>query len=143
MHKRTRACQIKPEVREAVEKRDGGRCIFCGAPGRGEAHYIARSHGGLGIEQNILTVCRSCHDKLDNSTKRKEMKAEAKIYLQLIYDNWNEEDLIYKKGLNLIAGTALLYRNLQKNCKNELKNAENAQNTIPDGFQMREDLWDL
>lgn len=143
MHKRTRACQIKPKVREAVEKRDGGRCIFCGAIGRGEAHYIARSHGGLGIEQNILTVCRSCHDKLDNSTKREEMKAEAKIYLQLIYDNWNEDDLIYKKGLNLISGTALLNRNLQKNCKNELKNAENAQNTIPDGFQMREDLWDL
>lgn len=141
MHKRTKACSINPKVKAAVEKRDGGCCIFCGAPGKGEAHYIARSHGGLGIERNLLTVCRLCHDKLDNSIKRKEMKAEAKTYLQIHYDDWNEDDLIYKKGLNIIAGT-LFERKLQKKVKNGDKNALNAQNTIPEGFQMREDLWD-
>lgn len=141
MHKRTKACSINTKVKAAVEKRDGGRCIFCGAPGKGEAHYIARSQGGLGIEQNLLTVCRLCHDKLDNSIKRKEMKAEAKTYLQIHYDDWNEDDLIYKKGLNIIAGT-LFERKLQKKVKNGDENALNAQNTIPEGFQMREDLWD-
>ena len=69
------------------------------------------------------------------------MKAEAKTYLQIHYDNWNKDDLIYRKGLNIIAGT-LFKRKLQKKFKNGDENAINAQNTIPEGFQMREDLWD-
>ena len=96
--KRTKACEIKPKVREAVEDRDGHCCIFCGKAGRGEAHFIARSHGGLGIEQNLLTVCRSCHHEMDNGKNRAMYIKVAEQYLKDHYKNWNISDLIYHKG---------------------------------------------
>jgi 5-methylcytosine-specific restriction endonuclease McrA len=97
MHKRTIACAITPEVRQRVEERDGGLCIFCHRPGRGEAHYIGRAQGGLGTEQNILTVCRPCHDRLDNSQARELMKRVAEQYLRSHYPDWDPEQLIYHK----------------------------------------------
>lgn len=97
MHRRTKACSITPKVREAVERRDEGLCIFCHRPGRGEAHFISRAHGGLGIEENILTVCRPCHDRLDNSQARPLMKTVAEQYLRSHYPGWDSEKLIYHK----------------------------------------------
>lgn len=97
MHKRTKACAITPKVREEVERRDGGLCIFCGMPGRGEAHVIARSHAGLGVPENIVTVCRPCHDRMDNSQARELYVNRAKEYLKSIYPEWDETKLIYTK----------------------------------------------
>lgn len=97
MHERTKKCAITPEVRRTVEKRDGGLCIFCKRPGRGEAHFIGRAQGGLGIPENIITVCRTCHDMLDNSTDRKIMLQVAEAYLRTKYQGWNKEKLIYRK----------------------------------------------
>ena len=97
MHKRTRACSISKKTKEIVYKRDGGCCIFCGAPGLPEAHYVPRSHGGLGVEQNIITSCRPCHDKLDNSTNRQQMLRSAAAYLRSCYPDWNKQKLIYDK----------------------------------------------
>ena len=68
--KRTKACEITPEVKAQVEKRDGYCCIFCGAPGRGEAHFIGRAQGGLGVPENLLTVCRACHNQMDKGPKK-------------------------------------------------------------------------
>ena len=73
MNKRTRAVSIPTKVKRQVEERDHGLCIFCGRPGKGEAHFISRAQGGLGIEENLITACRECHDRMDNSTDRKEM----------------------------------------------------------------------
>ena len=95
--KRTKACEITPEVKAQVEKRDGYCCIFCGAPGRGEAHFINRSQGGLGIPQNLLTVCRKCHLLLDNSEMSNAYKQVAREYLMSKYPDWNEESLVYNK----------------------------------------------
>ena len=95
--KRTKACEISKKTKMRVYERDGGLCIFCHCGGLPEAHIVPRSHGGLGIEQNIVTVCRPCHDKLDNSTQRKEMLKEAAAYLKRIYEGWNEKDLVYDK----------------------------------------------
>lgn len=97
MHKRTRACAISKKTKLRVYERDKGRCIFCGAPGLPEAHYIPRSHGGLGIEQNILTACRPCHDKMDNSTDRQQMLQVAADHLKRLYPDWNEQSLVYDK----------------------------------------------
>lgn len=58
---------------------------------------IPRSHGGLGCPENIITACRKCHDKLDNSTKRKKMLQAAVSYLKSIYPNWKREDFIFDK----------------------------------------------
>lgn len=97
MHKRTRACAISQKTKLRVYERDKGRCIFCGAPGLPEAHYIPRSHGGLGIEQNIVTACRPCHDKMDNSTDRQQMLQVAADHLNRLYPDWNEQSLVYDK----------------------------------------------
>ena len=97
MHKRTRACAISKKTKLRVYERDKGRCIFCGAPGLPEAHVVPRSHGGLGIEQNIVTLCRKCHDKMDNSTDRQQMLQVAADYLKRFYPDWSQQSLIYDK----------------------------------------------
>lgn len=97
MHKRTKAVAITPAVRQAVEQRDNGQCIFCGRPGRGEAHFINRSQGGLGVEENILTVCRECHNQMDNGQAIKLYRDKAEQYLKSKYPNWNKSQLVYDK----------------------------------------------
>lgn len=97
MHRRTKALQISAKTKKIVYERDGGLCIFCHRPGDPVAHVIARSHGGLGIEQNIVTACAGCHTRLDNSTDRQTMLEIAKRYLRAKYEDWKEEECIYKK----------------------------------------------
>lgn len=97
MSKRSRACAITPKVREAVEKRDHGCCIFCHSVGRGEAHIIPRSQGGLGVPENIVTVCRSCHIEMDNGLHTKEYKAVAIAYIRRFYPDWSREKVTYTK----------------------------------------------
>jgi hypothetical protein len=97
-HKMTNACDISPKVRKIVEERDGGKCVICGCNrGLPNMHYIARSQGGLGIPQNIVSGCVECHHDYDNGDKRREHGEKIKSYLMGIYEDWNEEDLIYKK----------------------------------------------
>lgn len=96
---RTKALDISPAVKRAVWERDGHHCIICGrhdaAP---NAHFIARSQGGLGIEQNIVTLCLDCHSKYDNSEARKGYRIAIRHYLMSKYPDWDERDLYYKKG---------------------------------------------
>ena len=102
MHKRTKAVAIPPKIRQEVEERDGHKCIFCGSPEcRGEAHYINRSQGGLGVPKNLVTVCSACHRQMDNGQMIKVYRQKAKEYLMSQYPDWNEDDLIYNKWKNL------------------------------------------
>lgn len=98
--KRTKATDIPQKVKEKVYKRDHGLCIICGRMGIPNSHYIKRSQGGLGIEENIVTMCLECHNAYDNGndTKRtKYIKEETRRYLQNKYKDWNEKNLIYDK----------------------------------------------
>jgi 5-methylcytosine-specific restriction endonuclease McrA len=95
--KRSKACDIPQKVREIVGERDGHCCIVCGRQGVPNAHYISRARGGLGIPQNIVTLCPRCHNEYDNGKERAKYKVVIKDYLQAHYDGWNEEDLIYRK----------------------------------------------
>ena len=89
MHTRTRRLDISPRVKAEVWKRDGGRCILCGtSEAAPNAHYIARSQGGLGIVRNIVTLCGRCHDRYDNSPERTAIKEEIRAYLMSQYDDW-------------------------------------------------------
>lgn len=99
MHKRTKAVAITPKVRQEVEERDNHQCVFCHTTKdvRGEMHYIRRSQGGLGIPQNLLTGCRNCHAQFDEGKNKEYYRQKAKEYLQSIYPDWNEEDLVYNK----------------------------------------------
>lgn len=98
MNKRTKALMIPTQVKEKVWARDGGRCVYCGNHNAAPvAHFIARSHGGIGIEENVLTLCAECHRKFDQSTKRKEMKEFFREYLKSKYPEWDESKLIYRR----------------------------------------------
>ncbi len=95
--KRSRACDITRAVKDAVWERDGGRCIICGtANAMPNSHYIKRSQGGLGIEENVTTMCIRCHDDYDGK-KRAELKPYVRAYLMSKYPEWDEKKLIYQK----------------------------------------------
>lgn len=104
--KRTKATDIAPKIKKIVEQRDSVNgqpcCIFCGSPNaKGEAHVISRAQGGLGVEKNIVCVCRICHQNMDNSELRPIYVEKAKQYLKGIYPDWDEKDLIYNKWRGL------------------------------------------
>ncbi len=93
---RSQETDISKKVKDVVWDRDEHMCIFCGSPyAHPEAHVIPRSKGGLGIEQNIITVCRRCHNLLDQSSKREKMQKQAQKYLERIYGEIRKEDVTY------------------------------------------------
>lgn len=99
--KRSKETDISKAVKDIVWERDEHMCIFCGSPyARPEAHVIPRSKGGLGIEKNIITVCRRCHDLLDQSSKRDVMLVKAQKYLKGIYGEIRKEDITYSAKAN-------------------------------------------
>ena len=108
MQKRTKELQITRDTKKRVARRDAQDdwpcCVYCGLPAPMDAplafscaHYIARAHGGLGIEQNILTLCPRCHNEYDKTESHEKMKAYFRDYLSEKYEDWQEQDLSYKK----------------------------------------------
>lgn len=97
--RRAKACAIPSYVKQTVYNRDSGRCVYCGRPGLPEAHYIPRSKGGLGVQENVLTLCRPCHDRFDNGDRqtREGMREFFREYLMTQYPEWDEEKLIYRR----------------------------------------------
>ena len=93
---------ISHEVREEVYQRDQFSgwtcCIYCGKPRGIEVHhYIERSRGGLGIPQNLVCLCKACHTKVHQGDTY--LQNFIREYLSEIYDGWDEELLIAKKGM--------------------------------------------
>ena len=108
MHSRTKALGITIRVKEEVADRDSFDgwtcCILCGTPAPpynrlafSNAHYISRAQGGLGIEENILTLCPECHYRYDQTTDRAMLKPFLGRYLKNIYPDWDESKLVYQK----------------------------------------------
>ena len=95
--KRSKSTDISQKTKLIVYERDGGRCIICGRVGNPNAHYIPRSDMGLGIEQNVVTLCRDCHHAYDNGGMRDEFGKLIRDYLKTQYPNWNEKNLLYDK----------------------------------------------
>ncbi len=103
-HKSTKACDISPKVRQAVAERDSPngyiQCIICGRNNAiPNAHFIPRDMLGLGIEENIVSLCSDCHRRYDQTTERERLGQIIKSYLQSKYDYWDEDMLVYKKGI--------------------------------------------
>lgn len=96
--KRTKATSISQNVAQAVWLRDAGGCVLCGVRGSPTAHFIARSQGGLGVEQNIVTLCDRCHYRYDQTTEREQIKEILRGYLKSKYADWDEKKLIYKNN---------------------------------------------
>ena len=96
--KQSKACDISKAVKDAVWERDGHRCIICGSSeAMPNAHYIPRSQGGLGIEENIVTLCLDCHNAFDNSSARPWYHDQIKKYLESKYPDLDENKLVYHK----------------------------------------------
>ena len=93
---RTKAVDIPRKVKDVVFERDKW-CVYCGRQGIPNAHYIPRSAGGLGIEQNILTLCTECHHEYDNGRNRNKMRDFFETYFKSIYPDWDETNLIYRR----------------------------------------------
>ena len=108
MSERTISLGITIAVKEAVADRDSFDswpcCLLCGTPAPvnnrlafSNAHYISRAQGGLGREDNILTLCPGCHMRYDQTEDREKLQPYFKRYLIEHYPNWNEKNLVYKK----------------------------------------------
>lgn len=97
MSKMSKATSIPIGVKNKVMARDGGRCIICGRPGIPNAHYKRRSKGGLGIEENIVTLCPQCHHDFDNGFKREEIGEQIREYLGRFYPDFPDSKRIYDK----------------------------------------------
>lgn len=98
MHRQTKATAIPKAVKIAVYCRDGFRCVLCGSnQGEPNAHIVPRSHGGKGIEQNVVTLCHKCHRRYDQTTERRALRAQLEQYIKQFYPDWDEKDMIYRK----------------------------------------------
>lgn len=101
MSKRSNACEISQKTKEIVWKRDSECCIYCGRwvdKTFANAHFIKRSQGGLGIPENIVTLCMECHYQEDFGQHTKQYEKYIEKYLKNYYgDKWNKENLVYKK----------------------------------------------
>lgn len=98
--KRAKALDISPKVKERVMTRDKGICVVCGKKGIPNSHFVKRSQGGLGIEENIATHCLECHYYFDNGPddeKRQFIVQKTIENFKNNYSNWKEENLVYKK----------------------------------------------
>lgn len=95
--RRAKACDISRKVKSIVWERDLHCCILCGAPGAPNAHYISRGQSGLGIEQNVVTLCSDCHRAYDQTAQRESYRREIENYLRAKYENWGDMCLTYKK----------------------------------------------
>lgn len=101
MHERTKALMISKAVKDRVWARDGGKCVWChSTEAQPNAHYISRAQGGLGIEENVLTLCPECHRRYDHTVDRHIMRPIFERYLKNKYPGWDEENLYYRKGGN-------------------------------------------
>ena len=96
--RRTKACDSSKSVKVSVYERDGGLCVLCGRPGSPNAHFVPRSHNGLGVEENILTLCPDCHRRFDQTEARALIRPVLERYLRTKYPDWNIENLYYRKA---------------------------------------------
>lgn len=77
--------------REAILNRDSYTCQICGAKNvRLEVHHIVyRSQGGTDDEDNLITLCESCHKKIhmeeiDVSLKTKKLNLKEATHMNII-----------------------------------------------------------
>jgi 5-methylcytosine-specific restriction endonuclease McrA len=110
MRNETRYTAIPAKVKQAVAIRDEVDgwpcCLICGTPAPPSAytafscaHFIPRSAGGKGVEENVITLCPRCHSMYDQGIDRGTTAAYIEEYLKSKYPHWDKELLIYKKGI--------------------------------------------
>ena len=99
-HKQTKATDISPKVKLEVWERDNQRCVVCGTTqAMPNAHvFVSRAKGGLGVKENVVTLCQECHRKLDNGKNKEHYSVKSTVfnYMFKLYPNLNKEELKVK-----------------------------------------------
>lgn len=68
----------KRNYREYVLERDSYRCVLCGEPENLEVHHIVwRFRGGSDRPKNLVTLCKSCHNKVTRGEIKIEQVVES------------------------------------------------------------------
>ena len=53
------------ELHRRILERDGWRCQVCGSMQNLQVHHLKRrSHSGSDVEQNLITLCAECHERV-------------------------------------------------------------------------------
>lgn len=100
-----------PAVAKKIFERDGEECLFCRMGYHMECrsemllgipdimHFVNKSQGGLGIEENGVLGCRYHHGLLDNGHLglREEMLGMMEGHLKSHYPDWDKSKLAYRK----------------------------------------------
>ena len=112
MHRMTLYTAIPAKVKAAVAARDSAHgpatCILCGTPGSPCCHVVRRSQGGMGVEENIVSLCGPCHYAFDEGmgmkrlhplgfTTQEQIQDYIIEYLRTFYPDWSKEKVTYKK----------------------------------------------
>lgn len=71
-------------------KRDGFKCVCCGASINLRAHHITYENLGAEEDGDLVTLCKECHEKVHGgkSVKETKLEAEAKKESPLTGDEW-------------------------------------------------------
>jgi 5-methylcytosine-specific restriction endonuclease McrA len=108
MRQDTKARDFNLATKKAISERDSINgwpcCVYCGSAAPAplawsNAHFIARSQGGLGVVENGLTLCPKCHHAYDQTTRRAELREFFREYLEEKHMDWDEDSLYYEKGM--------------------------------------------
>lgn len=91
--------KMSAKVRKKVKERDSFDgapcCIYCGNPYALQvAHVVNASQGGLGIEENGVTLCAKCHIEMDNGKDGYVIRSYAENYLKGIYEGWDRAKVV-------------------------------------------------
>lgn len=108
MHRETKATAIPASVKAVVALRDSvsgpATCIICGSPGMPCCHVVRRSQGGMGVVENIVSLCPQCHYSFDEGLYmhrlnplgfecQQDVKEFIVDYIKDFYPDWTPLDI--------------------------------------------------
>jgi hypothetical protein len=83
---------LEPEewkkLAQEIRKRDNFTCQFCGKKGATSVHHIIPRRIKIdNSPENLITLCRSCHSKIEHLTDK--YLAEGKDPKEIFYEKWS------------------------------------------------------
>lgn len=70
-------------VNDYVRARQGGKCIICGHPIEHFHHVVPRHMGGSDLPENIVGLCKTCHEGIHTDKIQTALKGKFKKYAAL------------------------------------------------------------
>ena len=90
--------QFNPSMIKAIFERDGGMCIYCGAPAMQIDHVIPAIDGGKPTRSNGVCCCRKCNAYKRNHPQDIEMLTKAIFWLLQQGEDTSWMDNCYHPG---------------------------------------------